>query len=105
MGVEFGGLAFHVTNLNATQWVLCIILGVISLPLQQIINCSYVFILKLLDIRSGKRYKKNEEMIHRNVVPSSGRSLGADSVESSWGVSQSISYDNSRVCNSGACPK
>lgn len=81
--VEFGGLAFSVTDLNASQWVLCIVLGAISLPLQQIINVSYIFILKLQDVRSGKRYKKNAEMTHRNVVPSSGRSLGADSVESS----------------------
>merc|ERR1712176_259425 len=62
--VQFGGIAFRVVPLNGTQWALCLILGAMSLPVQQIINFLYKVILKVLVWTDDTRYSKNKDLCH-----------------------------------------
>jgi hypothetical protein len=54
--VEFGSYAFHVYpgGLNGRDWVITVVLGALSLPVQQVINVLY----RLSQKYNGSRHKK-----------------------------------------------
>lgn len=58
--VQFLGVAFHVKEggIYLSDWIVCIILGFMSLPVQQVINCIY---------STGKQYRlwKNERRLRK----------------------------------------
>mmetsp|Transcript_3430 Transcript_3430/g.5688 ORF Transcript_3430/g.5688 Transcript_3430/m.5688 type:complete len:1169 (+) Transcript_3430:194-3700(+) len=66
--VEFGSVAFHVSDgLEAKWWGLCLGLGILSMPVQQIINILYKIGKHYKGYRSRKRLQRNASLSTRHT--------------------------------------
>lgn len=67
--VQFGGAAFNVVNggLSAEYWGLSLILGFLSLPIQQLINTLYSLTKRYRVYRSLKRKKRAAKYIVEKI--------------------------------------
>jgi len=67
--VQFGGRALHVHSLKLEYWLLCILLGFICIPVQQLINLFIHMTNKFAVYRmeKSKRLKTSQELTYRNT--------------------------------------
>ena len=67
--VEFGSVAFHVAEdgLSARFWGVSLVLGVGSLPVQQLINLLYRSGLNYKNWRLNKRKARNAKLTHQRA--------------------------------------
>lgn len=65
--VEFGSIAFHVaeSGLSIEQWALCMVLGTLSLVVQQVINVIYRFAQKFNVHRQANRLARDRAITAR----------------------------------------
>eukprot|EP00586_Coscinodiscus_wailesii_P015375 CAMPEP_0172518636 /NCGR_PEP_ID=MMETSP1066-20121228/290936_1 /TAXON_ID=671091 /ORGANISM="Coscinodiscus wailesii, Strain CCMP2513" /LENGTH=1283 /DNA_ID=CAMNT_0013301063 /DNA_START=107 /DNA_END=3958 /DNA_ORIENTATION=- len=72
--VQYGEPVFHTApgGLSGPDWVLCLVVGAFSLPIQQFLNVLYKFSkYKYKNLREKKRVAKDRELIYR-AVPGGG---------------------------------
>jgi hypothetical protein len=67
--VEFGSVAFHVAKggLEAKYWGISLLLGALSLPVQQVINVIYNIGQRYRLYRNMKRKKKSAKLISERI--------------------------------------
>jgi len=67
--VQLGGHAMHVTSLKLEYWLLCILIGFTSIPMQQLINLFIYLTNKfaLYNREKKKRHKTSHDLTFRNT--------------------------------------